>query len=343
MIVLISIGQENGRFIFTDCNDKEHVLLDAVDIFNNRSKISVKRPIQLGNDILLLKDIIFSYLHILNDGTLVSFVRSLALLSILDKLFQKPLNFQFLQIGGWSSFSGCVANVFDLFGNKNHLYCLTNDKISLDISNVSFISDELGTDLLPNSKFSMVFIDVPDAISLSSVSAEVFLSLKDGGSLMFMADLHSIPKFLIDKSQISLINDRVAFVSLPIHSELKDVIFKQTDLGKLKLQKQQVVESIKNLSKIINKLEFLSNDKRNFLLDDTISSIVESEKIIVNIYEELNSSYIKPYFNELKEALIDYRLQDNDNMRKIFFEKILDNFRKVLYEMTYKDDFVLNI
>lgn len=342
-MILSSISQEDGKFIFTDYHGKEQVLLDAVDMFNNRSKISVKRPIQIENKIFLLKDIISHHLNILNDESLPSFIHSLALLIIVDKFMQKPQNLQLLQIGDWSNFSSHVANLFTLFGNKNHLYCLTNNNYSANIPNVSFIPIKLGDDLLPRSRFSMVFVDIASPISLTSIPAEVFLSLKDGGNLLFLTNLSSIPKILIDKAKVSLLTDRLAFISLSIDSELKNDIFKQTSQGKLEAQKQQIVDSIQSLSKIINKLEFLSENKRISTLDDIITSVIKSEKVLAQVYEELNSFYIKPYFNELKEALIDYRLQKDPSLRKVHFEKIGVLFRKVLYEMTARADFALNM
>ena len=343
VIILSSISQKDGKFIFTDYQDNEQILLDAVDMFNNRSKISVKRPIQIGNEIFLLKDVISRHLNVLNDESLSSFLHSLALLIIVDKFMQKPQNLQLLQIGDWSKFSDSVVNLFNLFGNKNHLYCLTNDNYSTNIPNVSFIPVKLGDELLPQSRFSMAFIDFARVVSLTSVPAEVFLSLKDGGNLLFLTDLFSMPKTLIDKIKVYLLTDRLAFISLSIDSKIKDDIFKQTSQGKLKAQKQEIIDSIQSLSKIIKKLEFLPENKRISALDDVINSIIKSEKVLMQIYEELNSFYIKPYFNELKEALIDYRLQKDSSLRKVHFEKIGDLFRKILYEMTAQADFALNM
>ena len=86
----------------------------------------------------------------------------------------------------------------------------------------------------------------------------------------------------------------------------------------------------------------MPGDEQNNILDNIISSLHKSEKIINEIYPNLNSEYIKPYFNEFKETLIDYRLQHNNEQNhknQMRFYKIEKTYKILLNEMTAQDDF----
>ena len=344
MINLIGIIIENGKFIFVNDSNDRQVLFDAFDFPGNHSKVPCK-PIGTGeNEFLLFKEVVKSINNIHEDNSLVSITRNIVFLSVLNKIIKKPCRYQFLQIGDCSNFSRCLAKMLKLFNSDNNLFCLTNNIPSEQEPNVSFISVELGNYMLPSDKFSGIFVDSAMVKSLSSLPPELFLSLKDDGDLFFLTNANSIPQPFLDNSKIFMYTDNLFLISFSVTAQIKDNILKNNHPSmKLDQQKKQIIGTINNLSSVINKLEFLPNSERNAILDHSISLLSESEKILNTIYIDLNSMYIKPYFNELKEAMIDYRLQNDFNLRQAHYEKMHNRYRAVLNEMTAQDDFDIDI
>ena len=339
MVNLVGITIENGKFIFANSSNSRQVLFDAFDLSGNHSKIPCK-PIGTGeNDFMLFKEVVKCINIIHEDNSLMSITRNIVFLSVLNRIIKKPCRYQFLQIGDCSNFSRCLAKMLKLFNRDNSLFCLTNNIPSEKESNISFISVELGKNMLPTAQFSGVFIDDAMVESLSSFPPEIFLSLKNDGNLFFLTNAHSIPQPFWDSSKIFVLADNLFLISFSVTSKIKNNLLKDTPQEKINQQKNQIISTMNNLSNIINKLEFLSDGERNYNLDHIISSLSESEKILNTIYIDLNSMYIKPYFNELKEAMIDYRLQNDFDLRQAHYEKVQNRYRMVLNEMTAQDDF----
>ena len=334
---MISIKHDEGKFIFNDFKDIEQIALDVLDLYSNHFKISSKRKMQIGNEILTLKDLVKQQLIFLNDGSLLSMIHNLVLLIVYKKLMQKPCNFQFLYVGEWTKLCECLSSILLMCGEKNHLYVLTKNIPSKDISNVTFISLPLDDDLLPPSRFSMIFIDSLMFADISVIPSNLFFALKDCGDLIFITNPNKFVKSLKDRSEIFLLDENMALISFNVNSQIKNEIHKQSNQYQVSSQKKKIIDSICNLSRVIHKFKFFSDEERKNILDEIILSVSQSEIIINDIYEELNSKFIKPSFNELKESLIDYRLYDEEN----YYLNVLDKYKIVLNEMIAYDDFDL--
>ena len=342
--ILSALHIEKGQFIFEGENSNRQILVDAFDVSANHSRVAFHNLTKEGiGNFTLFKDI-YNWINTINDNSITAMARNVVLLSVINELIQKPRIYHFLQIGKWSPFSNCLAEVLRKFNDNNRLYYLTDDKASQELKNVSFISTENGKFLLPESKFSAVFFDEVDKIylrTLDNVSKDIILSIKDGGKLFFFTFPNFVSQLSFKESKEFNMHKSFSLASVCITSELKNKFHQQTLQGKVAQEKQKIVKSLDELSENINKLEFLPVSEQVIFLDRLINQVYKAEKIISKIYSELNSMYIKSYFNELKESLIDYRLQIEGKFHKSYFEKILEIYRLVLHEIKIKDDFVL--
>ena len=342
---MIYITNENGVFLFIDNNGKKQELVDLMDSSENHSRITFACGGNDGQNHYPMLEDTFKYLNTMRDGSPATMMRLTVLLCILNELIQKPRNYQFLHIGDWSAFNENLSDMLQKFNDNSHLYCLTKDydeKITQNFSNVTIMPMHMNEFLPPESKFSAIFIDDMRIRSLSDIPTEIIMSLKDGGKLFFLTNIHSIPNSLIIPFQEFELQNGVSLISLGITSELKNDLYNKTSKAELKRQKQQILDSINEVSYTIRRMRLLPDTKKcNQLLDKTIKSMHQNEKTLNKIYVELNSMYIKPYFNELKEALIDYRLQDNPKIKQSHYERIENRYMAVIQAMTEREDFVL--
>ncbi len=342
VIFLSSIRQENGIFVFVDYNGLKHLLFNAMDFSLNHSNIRFFNIEEDGKETLsMLKDTALS-LRSISDGSVISMVRNIVFLSVLDELIQKPHNYNFLQIGDVSSFTEQLANILKKFNVKNHLYCITENLPSKNILNVSFLTAKLENVILPYSKFSAVFIDDAYINNFSTIPTDLIMSLKNCGNLFFITNSDLLPKSLLDDSKVFVLHKDLSLVSLSVTEKLKHSLYLQTSYGKLEQQKRKIINIVDELSKNINELKNYQSVNSDEFLDQMISSVYQCELMINKIYIELKSSYIKTYFNELKEILIDYRLNKNESLKENYYERIKQHYQIARNELTTYDDFIFS-
>ncbi len=332
---------ENGKFIFAEDDGVKHFLTDNLLVTTSDYSAISFRPFQIGGKNFFLLAEISKAVREINDESPMAMFRIITFLSVINELTQKPKIYKFLQIGTPSKFTSHLAYILKVFDVRSQLYCLTDNKTEEEFQHVSFMSMNINDLNLPNSKFDAVFFDNVNIGSLENIPREIYLSLKNFGKIFFIAHPNSIPQPFVKVSKEFKVTQNYSLMSFTLRANLKANIFAQSDNENLNRKKNQIVRSIKELSKIIYKLEFMADDERKNTLDGIISSIAQSEKIFNEIYAELNSRYTKTYFNELKEALIDYRLTDDENFKSVFYDKILERYKFVLHEMTARDDFAV--
>ena len=339
--ILSTIKKEKGIFIFEDINKNKQKLLNVIDFSINHSRVAF-HCFRDDKEVLSLMEDVDKWIASIHDGSIVCMMRSIILLSVLDELIQKPQVYNFLHIGEFSSFDECLGTALKKFNDNSHLYCLTDKKPDKEMTNISFISMKLGEFMLPSSKFSAIFIDDMHSRILTQIPIDVLLSLRDRGKVFFLSVPNSPPQPFPENRKEFKVSENLFLTSFYMTAKIREMLYKQTPEAKLNGKKRQIIKIIKEFSQNVNKLLFLPTNEQNSALDHAISSLHQSEKIINEIYPNLNSAYIKPYFNELKEALIDYRLQhENEQSHKsqMRFYKIEKAYNILLNEMTAQDDF----
>ena len=341
MIALSAISQEDDVFIFKDFNGEKQPIINTFDSSLNHSKVPTFEKDENDQEKFSFNEDVLRCLRLISKGTSISMVRNIVFLSVLNDLIQKPRNYQFLQIGDWSIFSDCLAEMLEKFNEKNHFYCLTDRGISTSKSNVSFLTTKPGEFILPSSRFSAVFIDDAYIENFAMISIDIFMSLKDYGKLFFLTNSNTMPPSLLSKSKKFLFDENSSLISLNVTSEFKKALYQQTPQYKIRQRKQSIIKNMNEVSIIIKSLQSLPKNGSIEILDYAISLLCKCEKIVNKIYIELNSMYIKTYFNELKESLIDYRLQINSNLKQIHYEKVQKCYQILTEEMAAYDDFVL--
>ncbi|MBR1730202.1 MAG: hypothetical protein IJ728_11845 [Selenomonadaceae bacterium] len=337
--MLSSIYQENGVFMFIDYYEKKQALFNATDFSSNHSRVNFHITEKNGKSNFVFFNDISSRLSDIHDGSINAMIRNVILLSLLQDLIEKPRIYEILFFGERSLFSDHLAKILEKFNDQNHMYCLTDNEPPKEFSNVSFMPKNLVFDqvIFPKSKFSAVILD---NINLQMIPLDIATSLKVGGKLFFISDPNLISETIFYNSKVFAFDEKVFLFELCMTADIKEEFYRQTPQGQIEEIKKFIADQFEELQNVIKKLKLLSFEEQSKILDQSINNLHKSEKLINEIYVELNSVNIKPYFNELKEIFIDCRLQQNRKKRQKYYEKIEIQYQKVLQEMNLFEDFV---
>ena len=116
---------------------------------------------------------------------------------------------------------------------------------------------------------------------------------------------------------------------MEISPNLKQELRRHSAQGQLELKKLQIKEVVAAILQVAEKFNALPPQERNACLDEYIAKVSRAEKILNEIFPDVHSDTIKQNFNMFKEFLIDVRLYDDWQLKKIAVED-LNNQYKIL-------------
>ena len=308
----LTINQQ--RFIFTADDGKQTILLDTHDPFNNCSRVPFHTLTPDGQVESPLADGLQQYLQLLqqaNDST-SPIAYMTVLLRVVQELLTRHRAYNLLQIGPFSTLSEILNDLLPQFHTDNSLTCLSNEPARESQSAIDFIQMNYEHLLLPTDHFHILFLDLPHM--KPELLARCLLSLRDDGLLLWLTDPQTLPKLPITGTwQVLPVLPDCSLCTLRINRQQKD------QLQAASPQKQQTAQK----NSLCKKIAALKGSLHNILkdsaltptelrtLDQQITELQKIEQEVCLLYANLPSPDCKFHLNELKEALIDYRLRNN--------------------------------
>ncbi|MBR1859002.1 MAG: hypothetical protein IJ797_05870 [Selenomonadaceae bacterium] len=281
---------KNNNVEFVDADNNKHIILNLEDNRLNHSYV----PLIMAQDGKLVYSFINDIGRCINniyDGSQMSIARCVILLLLLAELRSKPRRHDILYIGDSPLFEA-ILNFVPRFYTESRIYHLTNNN---DVPNSSYVTN---VNTVPNKKFTII-------IDESQPDLNTLLSAHDFGKLFFIG----LPLISIkDSSVLYNIGNGVYVSAVSLNPIVCRNLYNLSPEGKIKFQIQQIAAAIKSVG-----LDLYSNMQN---LDSIIHSIRQTEIMINKIYPFIPSVDIKQSVNEFKEALIDYKVRTNPQLRK---------------------------
>ncbi len=359
---------ENNQFVFIDDNDNKIELFNAVDPLSNNSHLPSHEVLDDGKTVYPLFDDMISYIDEfdkINEDVMGGLLKQTVILSIFlvtRELLKKQRDLKVLEIGcDKGVLSYYLAKVLSRFNANNRLVCVTDsmgnecdnywfDKILLSGAGdiVSLVTTEYNNAILPNDYFDIVIINgsvqfaEPAAVIRNAVN-----SVKNTGLLVCLSErqylLTSCLQIAVGKSTVYNQDEASTILSKTIDEKDKLYAYKQTNEFILSDYKEKIVDALvplKAMIKNLNKPQYLTADN-DAEIDEKIKLIAQAENDILTIYSKLSSLDIKFNINELKDALIHYKLSDSEDERKSCAKLSKQKYQILIKEMEKYSDFVI--
>ena len=307
---------ENGNFVFYDAFNKPQILIDLRNPAVNQSDLPQG---------LLLQQVNSSLPKLFNGAPDVS-LNVMIYLRIIAHLMKKSQVHHVLRIGAWSPLDEVLAETLPKFNPANKLYCYVSHRPVGKFEHVNFIAAEVNGGGLVISENKFATIIFPER---KIPPAEILLAAKDWGKIYFIAPSGSLPDFLKPQARAFVFEQNFSLFELEISPNLKQELRRHSAQGQLELKKLQIKEVVAAISHVSKKFNALPPQERNACLDEYIAKVSRVEKILNEIFPDVHSDTIKQNFNMFKEFLIDVRLYDDWQLKKIAVED-LNNQYKIL-------------
>ena len=226
-------------------------------------------------------------------------------LRVVARLLRKPQIHSVLHVGRWSPLDEALAQILPQFNPANKLYCLSDTRPLGKTSGVIFLCAE-GGELPPAGNFFDTVI-----MSAGQVpSTQQLLAVKDFGKIYFTAPKESVDEPPEKLSKIFPLTDSLSLLETTISPSFRAKLSLKTPQAETAAKLNGITEVVKKSKGIIKNFQSIPRRKRNAVLDEYLAEFSRAEKILAEIFPELNSDTIKYNFNLLKESLIDLRLEN---------------------------------
>lgn len=288
---------DNGEIILRDVLNKSRSLVEFENTSANKSDL-----IQSA-----LLDEMNNALKKLFDRTQTGTIDTIIFLRIINALIHKPQNYNILYVGQWSPLINVLADVLPKFNAKNFLWCYVPNRPVGKFKQVNFIFAEVqGEYIVPENKFDSIIFSEQVLPPI-----EILLAAKDYGKIYFIAPKSNLPNFLNTTAQIFDLEQNFSVVELELVPPLKKEFRRHSPQGQLDAKKAQIRQTVFKVHEVAKKFNELPLQDKNAYLDEYITEVMRTEKILSEIFPELHSDTIKLNFNMFKEFLIDFRLYDD--------------------------------
>ena len=151
---------------------------------------------------------------------------------------------------------------------------------------------------------------------------EILLAAEDYGKVYFVAPKPMLPDIFKPFATSFDLEQNVSLFELEISPNLKQELRRYTPRGQLDAQKSELIKVVERMPAVLKKFNALSGKKKNPYLDEYIAEVTRAETVLAEIFPLLHSDTIKFNFNLFKEFLIDFRLYDTAQLKKIALEDL---------------------
>ncbi len=276
------INYTNGQFFFLD-NDQSEMILDVRTPLANRSRIHSHKFTTEGTTTYPLAMIIHQAVKKIFKATPESMAELMIYLRIVARLLRKAQIHSILHVSERSPLDEELAEILPQFNPANKI--LTTNKI--------------GDYPLPENKFDTI-------IYPPSPPDEILLAVKNFGKIYSTAS--DVEENLKPSTKIFPLTKSLALFETEISPQFRQEIYRRSPQG-------QFNEKFSVIKQVIDKLPEVFKNKSG--LDEYIAEVVRAEKLLAEIFPELQSDNIKFSFNLFKESLIDLQL-GNGSLSRVF-------------------------
>lgn len=349
---------KNNQIVFVDCNGFENVLF-TYDRFRNHSSVPLYEIAGDTQEPLLMNQLntFINDFDRINENVpegLSKETITLCVFLITAELLKKHRNYNVLEIGCDNGVLSCyLAGILKYFNTNNRLICMTDyldsecrknwlEKIMLadaaDI--VSVVTAEYSSDFFKKGYFDIVIIngsvqfDEPAVMINNAVN-----SAKNNGIIICLPEnqylLNSCFQAVLNNCTEYNQDEKWSVLFKRIDEQDKKNAYECSDEFKLSTVKNEISEILSSIENTVESLfmpDYLQG-VNNALVDDAIKKVARAEDDVLNIYSQLNGMNIKFAINELKEALIDFRVCSNEKDRKYNAELCRQKYVTLLQEI----------
>ena len=312
------ISFDGGKIFFHNNADEKFLLIDTVTSSENRSRVHSHIFTEKHTDFPLTNYIRSGIEKIFNNST-ESLAGVTVFLRITAELIRKPQVHKVLRIGEWGALNEVLEKFLTKFNDENFLYCYAKSRPLENVPNAKFIFSESEDYFLPENKFSSIILDKP------FLREEIFFASRDFGKIFFVAKKDGLPYWLQKNLLMFELSDQIFLFELTVTPDIKIFLRSQSLDGQIDKIKSTIRQTIELVPQMIDRAESFSGNEKKFFLDSFFPQLTNSEKLLAEIFPQLNNDKIKLEFNLLKEFFIDYRLDFCDAEKVLAQQKILSN------------------
>lgn len=298
-----NLNYSHGKFFLTN-GGQNLLLLDARAPFVNRSRINSHQfaPEEKGGVVFPLEQEIGKATKKIFQRSLVSMAEVVTYMRIVARLLRKPQIHSVLRIGQVTPLDEALTETLRLFNPANKF----------------FHPEKVEGYLLPENRFDTIIFSEQRMPPL-----ELFLAVKDFGSIYLLAPSATSEGLLRSYAKIFPLTEQVALFELEISPQIRRELLRRTPRDQFDEKFSAVNQVVDKLPDVMKKFNALSRKKKNLCLDEYIIELIHAERTLAEIFPMLHSDTIKFNFNLLKEFLIDLRLSADEKLKKIFIARVI--------------------
>ena len=162
---------------------------------------------------------------------------------------------------------------------------------------------------------------------------EILLAAADWGRIYFVAPSGSLPDFFKPQARAFVFEQNFSLFELEISPNFKREIRRRSEQGQLEEKKLYIKRIVAAISQVSEKFNALPMQEKNACLDEYISEVSRAEKVLNEIFPAVHSDTIKQNLNMFKEFLIDVRLYDDWQMKKLATEDLNNQYRILVQDL----------
>lgn len=273
-------------------------------------------------------------------------------LFIIQQLVNKQRNFRVLEIGCDNGvLSVLIAEILKHFNSDNRLICVSEEQVNTEqdqwlklmstSSAIDIVSRYIGdfTELpFRENDFDLVIVNgTMQFVQAKSVFEQAALVLRNQGILYVIAelqtDLFALSSESLKNSSNYLINETTTVFFKKLSRADRKALITHTSQIKVFKTKRTIIDNLNIIKEPIINLSNLTAIE----LDEIIKIVSRTEDLVLNIFNQLISLKLKYYLNELKETLINYRL--NLGIKSNLEKSCQRQYQLVLHEIKVSEDF----
>jgi ubiquinone/menaquinone biosynthesis C-methylase UbiE len=348
---------KDTKVFFNDFNQQQQLVLDYSPLLNHSSMPSylVNQKGYQTNNFLDWLSVIFTKVSQWKvNGAIASngLVYLITSLLTVQQLVRKQRDFHVLEIGCDSSaLSVLIAEILKHFNSNNRLICVSEEQVNTEqdiwlqlmstSSAADIVSRYIGdfTDLpFRENYFDIVIINGNTQFAqVEKVFQQAALVLRNQGILYGISeqrpDVEAAWSKMLGASDCYPVDEGTVVYAKQLSAKNKQMLIAQTPQN----QFSKIKSIISNNLAIIEDHIFNLNHLTAVELDNTIKVVSQTEDQTLKIFNQLISLNLKFYLNELKESLINYRLELGE---KTFLEKTCQQrYQQLMQEIKNSEDF----
>lgn len=348
---------KDTKVFFNDFNGQQHLVLNYAPLINHSSMPSyvMNQEGYLANNFFDWLSAIFTRVNQWkSEGKLVGDEVTYLVTSLLivQQLVKKQRNFRILEIGcDKGAFSVLIAEILKHFNLNNRLVCVSEEQVNTEqdiwlqlmstSSAANIVSRYIGdfTELpFKENYFDLVIINgTTQFLQAERVFQQAALVLRNQGILYGIneqrPDMDVAWSKMLGDSARYLVDEETAVYAKQLSAKNKQMLIAQTPQN----QFSKIKSIISNNLAIIEDHIFNLNHLTAVELDNTIKVVSQTEDQTLKIFNQLISLNLKFYLNELKESLINYRLELGE--KTVLEKNCQQRYQQLMQEIKNSEDF----